>query len=157
MSKYTIRSMLQSDIPSVAAIERQVEFHPWSERQFQESLEAGQRCTVMVDEAKVIGFCILQPVLDEANLLLMAIDPQYQGQGRGSILLTESVELLGDSCVMVFLEVRISNRPAISLYEKVGFHQMGIRKNYYPADRALFANGKEDAVLMALTRGNPFV
>ncbi len=157
MSKYTIRSMLQSDIPSVAAIERQVEFHPWSERQFQESLEAGQRCTVMVDEAKVIGFCILQPVLDEANLLLMAIDPQYQGQGRGFILLTESVELLGDSCVMVFLEVRTSNRPAISLYEKVGFHQMGIRKNYYPADRALFANGKEDAVLMALTRGNPFV
>ncbi|MDE2422543.1 MAG: ribosomal protein S18-alanine N-acetyltransferase [Gammaproteobacteria bacterium] len=156
MSKYTIRSMLKSDIPSVAAIERQVEFHPWSERQFQESLDAGQRCTVMVDDGVVIGFCILQPVLDEANLLLMAIDPQYQGQGRGFALLEESIEQLGEHCVMIFLEVRASNRPAISLYEKVGFHQMGVRKNYYPADRALFANGKEDAVLMALTRGNPF-
>lgn len=157
MSKYTIRSMVVNDISEVMAIERQVEFHPWSERQFQESLEAGQRCTVMVEDGKVIGFCILQPVLDEANLLLMAIDPQYQGQGKGFTLLTESVELLGDSCVMVFLEVRTSNRPAISLYEKIGFHQTGIRKNYYPADRAVFANGKEDAVLMALTRGNPFV
>ena len=157
MSKYLVRSMLQSDISQVAAIERQVEFHPWSVRQFQDSLEAGQRCTVMVDDTKVVGFCILQPVLDEANLLLMAIDPQYQGQGRGQALLEESMELLGESCVMIFLEVRISNRSAISLYEKVGFHQMGIRKNYYPADRALFANGKEDAVLMALTRGNPFV
>lgn len=156
MSKYMIRSMVPNDVPQVAAIERQVEYHPWSERQFQESLEAGQRCTVMVDDGQVIGFCILQPVLDEANLLLMAIEPQYQGQGRGSALLEESIELLGESCVMIFLEVRESNRSAISLYEKVGFHQMGIRKNYYPADRALFVNGKEDAVLMALTRGNPF-
>ncbi len=157
MLKYAVRPMLESDVPQVAAIERQVEYHPWSERQFQESLAAGQRCTVMLDAEKVVGFCILQPVLDEANLLLMAIDPKYQGQGRGLALLEESIELLGESCVMIFLEVRASNMPAISLYEKVGFHQMGVRKNYYPADRALFASGKEDAVLMALTRGNPFV
>ena len=157
MSKYIIRSMLQSDISQVAAIEQQVEYHPWSERQFHDSLEAGQRCTVMIDDAKVVGFCILQPVLDEANLLLMAIDAKYQGQGRGLGLLEESIALLGDRCVMIFLEVRASNRPAISLYEKIGFHQMGVRKNYYPADRVRFLNGKEDAVLMALTRGNPFV
>jgi ribosomal-protein-alanine N-acetyltransferase len=112
---------------------------------------------VMIEDAKVVGFCILQPVLDEANLLLMAIDPQFHGQGRGMVLLEESIELLGESCVMIFLEVRASNRPAISLYEKVGFHQMGVRKNYYPADRVRFASGKEDAVLMALTRGNPFI
>jgi len=156
MPRYVIRSMLLTDTAQVAAIERQVEYHPWSERQFQESLEAGQRCTVIVEGQQVIGFCILQPVLDEANLLLMAIDPKFQGQGCGSALLEESLELLGDGCVMVFLEVRGSNTPAISLYQKVGFHQMGIRKNYYPADRTVFASGKEDAVLMALTRGNPF-
>lgn len=149
--------MLFTDIAQVAGIERQVEYHPWSERQFQESLEAGQRCTVLVEGEKVIGFCILQPVLDEANLLLMAIDPTYQGQGCGLALLDGSLERLGEGCVMVFLEVRASNTPAISLYQKVGFHQMGIRKNYYPADRAIIASGKEDAVLMALTRGNPFV
>ena len=156
MPQYSLRSMQLTDIVQVAAIERQVEYHPWSERQFQESLEVGQRCTVLVDDEKVIGFCILQPVLDEANLLLMAIDPAYQGQGYGLALLDGSLERLGERCVMVFLEVRASNTPAISLYQKVGFHQMGIRKNYYPADRAVIASGKEDAVLMALTRGNPF-
>lgn len=156
MSQYILRSMLLTDTPQVAAIERQVEYHPWSERQFQESLDAGQRCTVLVVDENVIGFCVLQPVLDEANLLLMAIDPKYQGQGYGLALLEESLERLGEGCVMVFLEVRSSNTPAISLYQKVGFHQMGIRKNYYPADRAVIASGKEDAVLMALTRGNPF-
>lgn len=156
MPQYSLRSMQLTDIVQVAAIERQVEYHPWSERQFQESLEVGQRCTVLVDDEKVIGFCILQPVLDEANLLLMAIDPAYQGQGCGLALLDGSLERLGERCVMVFLEVRASNTPAISLYQKVGFHQMGIRKNYYPADRAVIASGKEDAVLMALTRGNPF-
>jgi len=156
MPKYMIRTMVSQDLAQVSAIERQVEFHPWSERQFQESLDAGQRCTVMVDGEKVVGFCILQPVLDEANLLLMAIDPNYQRQGRGLVMLEESIALLGEQCVMIFLEVRASNHPAIALYEKVGFHQMGMRKNYYPADRALFASGKEDAILMALTRGNPF-
>jgi len=151
-----IRAMQADDIAAVVAIERQVEFHPWSATQFSESLAAGTRGTVIVDGATIIGFCLLQPVLDEANLLLMAIAPQYQGQGLGYQLLDQSVEQLGDTCVMVFLEVRQSNAAAIGLYEKSGFHQMGIRKNYYPADRALFANGKEDAVLMALTRGNPF-
>ncbi len=149
--------MRENDIAQVASIERQVEYQPWNEQQFLESLQVGQHCTVMTDREKVIGFCILQPVLDEANLLLMAIDPLYQRQGLGLSLLEHSIDRLGEHCVMVFLEVRQSNHAAILLYEKLGFHQMGIRKNYYPADRALFAAGKEDAVLMAVTRGNPFV
>lgn len=157
MSKHIIRSMRQNDIAQVAVIERQVEYQPWNETQFLECIQAGYRCTVMTDCEKVIGFCVLQPVLDEANLLLMAIDPLYQRQGLGLSLLEHAIRLLGERCVMIFLEVRQSNNAAILLYEKLGFHQMGIRKNYYPADRALFPVGKEDAVLMALTRGNPFV
>ncbi|WP_210009141.1 ribosomal protein S18-alanine N-acetyltransferase [Aquirhabdus parva] len=156
MSKYAIRVMQAQDVSAVAAIEQQVEYHPWTANQFHESLNAGQRCTVITDGQQVVGFCILQPVLDEANLLLMAIDPALQGQGLGYLLLEESIERLGEGCVMIFLEVRQSNQAAIGLYQKAGFHQMGIRKNYYLADRAHFASGKEDAVLMALTRGNPF-
>ena len=156
MVSVVIRAMQVEDIAAVVAIERQVEFHPWSAQQFVDSLAAGTRGTVIVAGATIVGFCLLQPVLDEANLLLMAIDPKCQGKGLGFQLLEQSVDRLGDGCVMVFLEVRQSNAAAIGLYEKSGFHQMGVRKNYYPADRALFANGKEDAVLMALTRGNPF-
>ncbi|PWF32529.1 ribosomal-protein-alanine N-acetyltransferase, partial [Yersinia pestis] len=74
----------------------------------------------------------LQPVLDEANLLLMAIDPAQQGQGLGYQLLEASVAMLKNNPVQIFLEVRESNLAAIKLYEKSGFHQIDLRKNYYP-------------------------
>ena len=146
-----LRPMQMEDVKMVSQIERQVQFHPWTERQFIESLQSGSRCTVLECDGQVVGFCILQPVLDEANLLLMAIDPQQQGRGLGARLLQQSLDALGDGCVMVFLEVRSSNVAALALYEKLGFHRMGLRKNYYPT-----ATSREDAVLMALTRGNIF-
>lgn len=146
-----LRPMQIEDVKMVSQIERQVQFHPWTERQFIESLQSGSRCTVLECDGQVVGFCILQPVLDEANLLLMAIDPQQQGRGLGARLLQQSLDALGDGCVMVFLEVRSSNVAALALYEKLGFNRMGLRKNYYPT-----ATSREDAVLMALTRGNIF-
>ncbi|MFA9202773.1 MAG: ribosomal protein S18-alanine N-acetyltransferase [Flavobacteriales bacterium] len=113
---------------------------------------SASHCTVLTQSGQqIIGFCILQTVLDEANLLLMAIDPQQQGQGYGNLLLEQSLERLGERCVMVFLEVRVSNQAAIGLYEKLGFHQVGTRLGYYPAP-----NGREDAQVMALTRDNIF-
>ena len=69
--------MQESDIDRVAEIERLVQTHPWSRQQFQESLTSYQ-CTVYEKANQVVGFCILQPVLDEANLLLMAIHPSQQ-------------------------------------------------------------------------------
>ncbi|MCG2973902.1 ribosomal protein S18-alanine N-acetyltransferase, partial [Escherichia coli] len=81
---------------------------------------------------KLAGFCILQPVLDEANLLLMAIEPRQQGRGLGFDLLDASINLLSNQPVQIFLEVRESNAAAIRLYEKSGFHQIDLRRNYYP-------------------------
>lgn len=138
-----IRSMQRSDLEAVIYIEQQVQFHPWSYKQFLESLDCYQ-CTVLERQQQVIGFCIMQPVLDEANLLLMAIASQYQGQGLGFDLLSDSIERLGEKCVQVFLEVRESNLAAIALYEKAGFHQIDLRKNYYPAPN----HKKEHAVIM---------
>lgn len=115
-----IRTMQASDIDSVAHIEKLVQTHPWSRQQFLESLDAYQ-CTVIELNHKVVGFCILQPVLDEANLLLMAIDPQMQGKGLGYELLEASIERLKNQPVQIFLEVRESNKAAIGLYEKQVF------------------------------------
>ena len=146
-----LRLMTLADIPAVYAIERQVQTHPWSETLFSDSVQNGHYCTVLEQGSQVVGFCILQKVHDEANLLLMAIDPAFQKRGLGVQLLEQSIKGLGEQCNMVFLEVRQSNQAAIGLYEKIGFAQMDLRKNYYPT-----AQGKEHAVLMALTLGNLF-
>lgn len=138
-----IRLMQAADVEAVAKIERSVQSHPWTLKQFKDAVTAYQS-TVIEVQGQVAGFCILQPVLDEANLLLMAIDPAQQGQGLGYQLLEASVAMLKNNPVQIFLEVRESNQAAIKLYEKSGFHQIDLRKNYYPN-----ANGsREHAIIM---------
>ncbi|MFI9459528.1 ribosomal protein S18-alanine N-acetyltransferase [Acinetobacter sp. NPDC052428] len=138
-----IRLMQAADVEAVAKIERSVQSHPWTLKQFQDAVTAYQS-TVIEVQGQVAGFCILQPVLDEANLLLMAIDPAQQGQGLGYQLLEASVAMLKNNPVQIFLEVRESNQAAIKLYEKSGFHQIDLRKNYYPN-----SNGsREHAIIM---------
>ncbi|MBU3848560.1 MAG: ribosomal protein S18-alanine N-acetyltransferase [Candidatus Acinetobacter avistercoris] len=146
-----IRYMQKSDVQAVVQIERQVQSHPWTEKQFEESLTS-YVCTVIEIQEKIVGFCILQPVLDEANLLLMAIDVQEQGKGFGFKLLDASIALLKNDPVQIFLEVRESNKTAIGLYEKIGFHQIDTRKNYYPKS----GGGKEHAVIMVKSCSDDF-
>lgn len=150
-----LRSMTLADVPAVYAIEQQVQTYPWSQQLFVDSIAAGHHCTVLeqgrAGDSQIVGFCILQPVLDEANLLLMAIAPACQKRGLGYQLLEQSIDGLVNArstqgCNMIFLEVRQSNHAAIALYEKLGFAQIDLRKNYYPT-----STGKEHAVIMALT------
>ena len=126
-----IRLMQVADLERVSQIESLVQSHPWTLNQFKEAVRAYQS-TVIEQAGQVVGFCILQPVVDEANLLLMAIDPAQQGKGLGFELLDQSVALLKNNPVQIFLEVRERNVAAIKLYEKSGFHQIDLRKNYYP-------------------------
>ncbi len=138
-----IRLMQAADVAAVAKIEKSVQSHPWTLKQFEDAVTAYQS-TVIEQQGQVLGFCILQPVLDEANLLLMAIDPAQQGQGLGYQLLDASVAMLKNNPVQIFLEVRETNITAIKLYEKSGFHQIDLRKNYYPG-----SNGtREHAIIM---------
>lgn len=146
-----IRLMRDSDLENVAAIERLVQTHPWNKQQFQESL-ASYQCTVYEQANQVVGFCILQPVLDEANLLLMAIHPSQQGKGLGYKLLDQSIQQLKNNPIQIFLEVRESNTAAIRLYEKTGFHQIDVRKNYYPNPDG----SREHAVIMVKTCTDDF-
>ncbi|TXJ03403.1 MAG: ribosomal-protein-alanine N-acetyltransferase [Acinetobacter sp.] len=143
--------MQDGDLEQVVAIERLVQSHPWSAIQFQDAL-ASYQCTVYAQAHQVLGFCILQPVLDEANLLLMAIHPSEQGKGLGYALLDHSIAQLKNNPIQIFLEVRESNKAAIALYEKSGFHQIDLRKNYYPnAD-----GSKEHAIIMVKTCTDDF-
>lgn len=146
-----IRLMNISDVAVATEIERLVQSHPWTQKQFEESV-SGHQTTVIEQQGVVVGFCILQPVLDEANLLLMAVHPSQQGKGLGYQLLDESVAMLKNNPVQIFLEVRESNTAAIKLYEKSDFHQIDMRKNYYPKPDGT----REHAIIMVKTCSDDF-
>jgi ribosomal-protein-alanine N-acetyltransferase len=92
----------------------------------------------------MLGYAVLMLAVDEAELLDIAIDGRYQRHGWGRKLLEEMMALARrqDMRRMV-LEVRASNAAAIGLYRKAGFADIGLRRDYYPAQ-----NGREDAILM---------
>lgn len=146
-----IRLMQSSDLHAVSQIEDLVQSHPWKKSQFEESITS-YLSTVIEQDHQVVGFCILQSVLDEANLLLMAIHPSQQGKGLGYQLLDESIALLKNNPVQIFLEVRESNKAAIALYEKANFHQIDLRKNYYPNQQG----GREHAIIMVKACSDDF-
>ena len=146
-----IRLMQNTDLVAVTQIEKLVQSHPWTQKQFEESI-ASYQSTVIEVQGAVVGFCILQPVLDEANLLLMAIHPSQQGKGLGYQLLDQSIAMLKNDPIQIFLEVRESNQAAIALYEKADFHQIDLRKNYYPLEKG----GREHAVIMVRACSDDF-
>lgn len=134
----------------MVAIEREVTAAPWNHRQFHQSLEEHQ-CWVIChqgsDDCLPIGYLITASVVDQAEILNIAIDPQYQGHRLGSQLLRHTLQSLDDAIESVLLEVRVSNFPAIRLYLNYGFMEVGRRRDYY---RTEF--GREDAILMTLQR-----
>lgn len=144
----TIRPMTLADLGAVLAIERQVQYAPWSEKLFADGLERGHECRVLTDDAtdRITGFSVVQYILDEAHLLDIAVDPSCQGRGAGRSLLDALIaSAQARGAGMMFLEVRAGNTRAIDLYQRYGFNEIGRRRNYYPA-----AGGKEDALMMAL-------
>ena len=96
-----IRLMQAHDVAYVVAIENLVQSHPWGAKQFAEAVES-YHSTVIEHAGKVVGFCILQPVLDEANLLLMAVHPSQHGKGLGYQLLEHSIAGLKNQPVQIF-------------------------------------------------------
>ena len=151
MQNISIRLMQQQDVQAVTHIEKRVQIHPWTAQQFLDAVESYQS-TVIEQHDQILGFCILQPVLDEANLLLMAIHPDYQGRGLGYQLLEQSLQDLKNNPIQVFLEVRESNLGAIKLYEKTGFHQIDLRRNYYPNHDG----SREHAIIMVKSCSDDF-
>ncbi|MDT8310899.1 MAG: ribosomal protein S18-alanine N-acetyltransferase, partial [Methylophaga sp.] len=117
---------------------------------FQDSLHAGYQGWVVRENKQIIGYALVQYVLDEAHLLNICVHPDRQGRGLGRQLLNAVIDAvsLRESNLMV-LEVRCSNHRAQVLYLSAGFNEMAIRQGYYPA-----VQGREDAVMMAITLFN---
>lgn len=144
---YKFRTMQIDDLDAIMIIEPQIYPHPWTRGNFSDSISSGYSAWVLLLDEKIIGYALLMMVLDEAHLLNLSIATAYQKQGLGRYLLEHMLQIAKNhQAANMFLEVRPSNISAIALYENIGFNEMAIRRNYYPA-----ANGREDAVLMGLT------
>ncbi|MGL4861258.1 MAG: ribosomal protein S18-alanine N-acetyltransferase [Enterobacteriaceae bacterium] len=142
-----ISSLHSHDLPGALQIERACQEFPWSEKLFYSN--QGERyinLKLQDDKGNMAAFAITQQVLDEATLFNLAVHPTHQRHGYGTALLQHLIPLLQERGVStLWLEVRASNLPAITLYEKLGFNQVTVRKGYYPAQQ-----GREDAWVMAL-------
>lgn len=141
------RSATEYDLETIIEIEHLAYEFPWSDRLLCDCLKNGHFFCTMIEQEAIIGYGIMSCALDEAHILNICIDPQWQGQGMGKRLLFHLLDIARKhKAEMAFLEVRISNAIAQQLYESNGFDQYGTRKDYYPMGRIW-----EDAVLYAKT------
>ena len=81
---------------------------------------------------EIIGFAGLKIIFDQADIMNIVIKKTYRNQGIGTLLLENLILLAKDLNIStLFLEVNEQNKPAIHLYEKLGFEKLGVRKKYY--------------------------
>jgi ribosomal-protein-alanine N-acetyltransferase len=138
--------MRPADLSEVAHLEKELYAFPWSIGNFRDSVTAGYDCWTVTHGEAVIGYAVLMIALDEAHLLNIAVAPEWQNQGIGRAFLAHMVQVARDAaCQIVYLEVRPSNLAARHLYRKLGFQQIAIRPEYYPA-----VSGREDALFLGL-------
>lgn len=127
----------------VVAIENRSFTHPWSRDSFVTELNKdSSHKFVATDNDKVIGYAVMDVVLDEGSLLIIAVDEQYRRKGVAKALFSKFEQVAQTSNLQfITLEVRSSNSGAVALYESLGFDKIAVRKNYY-------SKPVEDAVVM---------
>ncbi len=140
-----VRTMRPADLEQVLIIEKRAYPHPWTMGIFRDCLRVGYNAWAMTLDSNVIGYGIVMLSPGEAHILNICIDVDFQKKGLGRYLLRHLVKKSNRTDVdMVLLEVRRSNEDAKQLYLSEGFHELGVRKAYYPAK-----NGREDAIILA--------
>jgi ribosomal-protein-alanine N-acetyltransferase len=135
--------MNESHVSAVAELEKLCFSDPWSENSVASELKNKLALWLVAEEeGRVSGYIGSQTCGDESDVMNVAVHPDFRRRGIAEALVNRLVEELKaiDSHSLT-LEVRASNVPAISLYEKLGFSEVGRRKNYY-------RNPREDALIM---------
>jgi ribosomal-protein-alanine N-acetyltransferase len=140
------RAMTPGDVPAVGAMERAAYPFPWSEGIFRDCIRVGYLCRVADLEGEIVAYGIVAMGAGEAHILNLCVRGDLRSRGVGRQMLMLLLERARDAGVAdAFLEVRPSNGLAISLYQSVGFTQVGLRKGYYQAEQ-----GREDALVLKL-------
>lgn len=135
-----------------AAFKLQTACHsfPWSRKVFADCLTTPYFASQLVDEyQQVVGYYVGLLAAVEATLMDIGVDKTHRGKGLGRELVRHFlIECNKRQALDAWLEVRVSNKPAIALYQDMGFETIETRKNYYP-----LAEGKEDALIMKIELG----
>ena len=135
--------MAQAHVPAIAGLEKLCFSDPWSESSIETELSCRLSCWLVAMEGDaLLGYVGSQTVIDESDMMNIAVHPDHRRKGIAEALIAALEEQLRQrGSKALTLEVRDSNAPAIALYEKLGFTQVGLRKNYY-------RNPKEDARIL---------
>lgn len=140
-----LRPMQRADLKAVTAVEKTAYEFPWELATFRDCYQVGYNCWVGERAGQILSYGICSVGAGEAHVLNLCVSPCSQGKGYGQMMLAKLIEIAREfRADNMFLEVRPSNHHAIRLYQKMGFNEVGMRKDYYPAK-----NGREDALIMA--------
>jgi [ribosomal protein S18]-alanine N-acetyltransferase len=142
-----LEPMRADALAQVMQIERSAYDLPWTELNIADSIRSGYHCVQLVGGTDtVLGYFIAMQGADEVHLLNITVDPTLQRQGWGRVLLDAlALWARGQQAQWLWLEVRVGNLQAITVYERFGFRRVGKRKDYYPA----LHNSREDAIVMS--------
>lgn len=150
-------AMTESWFDAVLRVEQSAYAHPWTRGNFSDSLKAGYQALVLTGghgpNAELLGYFVAMKGVDEVHLLNITVTPAHQRQGWARVMLDAlALWSRGQGVQWLWLEVRVSNGRARTVYERYGFRHVGTRRQYYPAANAT----REDAVVMslALSAGN---
>ncbi len=145
-NKFVFREISLGDLDGIVQIERAVNPFPWGEEALRDTIASSGHHLMSLREGRAVGFLLSSFVLDEAQLLLIGVSPDWQGVGVGGQLLKELINRSQDQGhKLIYLEVRSGNERAIRLYRSLGFIDIGVRRDYYPG-----LVGREDAIVMSL-------
>ena len=144
-SPIRIRPAEEKDLPRIAVMEKLYFSLPWSEKMLRESLHQAQYTMLVAEDCadgEIAGYVTLLNAAGEGNIMNIAVSDALRRQGIAGKLLTEAMRLGREEGICDYtLEVRKSNKAAVSLYEGLGFRTEGVRKDYYEHPR-------EDALIM---------
>lgn len=143
-----LRKMTEYDFSEVMSGEIRSYPHPWTEKIFKDCMQSNHySCWVLELDNQLSGHVVISAAVGEAHILNLCVYPENQGRGWGRKILDETEWIARQHQARIcFLEVRPSNHVGVTLYQNMGYNEVGVRKNYYPADQ-----GREDAIVMAKT------
>ena len=142
---FAIRPMVDADVTAIMNIETRAYGYPWTAGIFRDCMGAGYCCYVLERGADIIAYAVMSVAVKEAHILNICVSPDTRGEGYGYALMDRLIALARQlQADMMFLEVRPSNVAACRLYDKLGFNEIGLRRDYYPAEQ-----GREDALILA--------